>query len=364
MAPARQLLRDAARTRLESLRALALPVVQTSVAAALAWYVAHDLIGHPKAFFAPIAATVAIGLAAQQYIRRVGELTLGVAVGIAVADAIVRGIGSGTWQLAVVVFVSMGVAVVIGGGALFITQAAVQAILVTTLPGAAAGSRFVDALVGGAIGLAVLVASPPNPMRVARRQATAFFGELALALDEIADALERRDVAAAREALAHARAVEPVFRRWVVSLRAGREKAAVSPPYWHVRPQLDRYEDASEPLDHVVRNVRVLARGSVRAAELDPGLPTTLPAAIRSLAEAVREADATLDRPDRSPAIEPALRAVALATEAYAQDSGLPTAHVVGQIRSAVTDLLTALGLERSIAVERVRGVVEAETAG
>ena len=246
----RQLLREAAQTRLEILRALALPVVQTSVAATLAWVVAHDLIGHPNAFFAPIAATVAIGLAAQQYIRRVGELMLGVAVGIAVADAIVSGIGTGTWQLGVVVLVSMAVAAAIGGGPLFITQAAVQAILVATLPGSNTGSRFVDALVGGAIGLAILIASPPNPVRRARREATTFFAALAVALDEIAAALERRDVAAAREALAHARAVEPVFRRWVDSLRAGREKATVSPPYWQLaapaRP-LRRRVGASRP---------------------------------------------------------------------------------------------------------------------
>jgi len=348
-------LREAARTRLESLRALALPVAQTAVAAMLAWYAAHDGLDHPRAFFAPIAATVALGLAAQQYIRRVVELTFGVAVGIAVADGLVSWIGIGVWQVSVVVLVSMTVAVLIGGGPLFITQAAVQAILVATLPGSNTGSRFVDALVGGGIGLAVLIVSPANPMRSARREATTFFSDLAAALDQIASALERRDIAAAREALAHARAVEPGFRRWAESLRAGRERATISPPYWHVRPQLDRYLEASESLEHVVRNVRVLARGVVRAAELDPGVPAELPEAIRSFADAVRKAEATLDRPDRSPAIEAALHAVELATAAYARDSGLAVAHVVGQVRSAVTDLLTALGVARPVAIERVR---------
>ena len=313
----RQLLRDAARKRLDDLHDLALPVVQTAFAAALAWYAAHELLGHPKAFFAPIAATVAIGLAAQQYIRRVGELMLGVAVGIAVADAVVNWIGSGTWQVAAVVLVSMTVAIVIGGGPLFITQAAVQAILVVTLPGSNTGSRFVDALVGGAIGLTILIASPPNPMRRARREATAFLLDLASALYDIAIALERRDVVAAREALGHARAVEPGYRRWVETLYAGREKATLSPPYWRVRSRLERYAEASEPLEHVVRNVRVLARGALRVAELDPRPPAELPAAIRALAEAVRQTDATLDRTDRSPAIAAALRAVELATTAY-----------------------------------------------
>ena len=351
----RQLLRETAQTRLQSLRALALPVLQTAAAAALAWYVAHDLIGHSTGFFAPIAATIAIGVAAQQYIRRVVELTFGVAVGIAVADALISAIGNGVWQVAVVVLLSMGVAVLIGGGQLFITQAGVQSILVATLPGSNTGSRFVDALVGGAIGLAIVIVSPSNPMRTARRGASLFLDDLARALEEIAAALERRDVAAAREALAHARAVEPVFRRWVESLRAGRETAVLSPPYWRVRPQLDRYADASEPLEHVVRNVRVLARGAIRAVELDPSLPAELPASIRSLADAIRNTDATLDRPDRSPAIESTLRAVELSGTAYALDSSLPVAHLVGQVRSAATDLLTALGLERSVAIERVR---------
>jgi uncharacterized membrane protein YgaE (UPF0421/DUF939 family) len=355
MARPRQLLRDAAETRLESVRALAAPVAQTAVAAALAWYVAHDVLGHPRGFFAPIAATVAIGLSAQHYIRRLTELVLGVAVGIAIADALVSAIGSGTWQLGFVVAVAMGAGVLIGGGPLFITQAGVQAILVTTLPGSNTGSRFVDALVGGAIGLAIVILAPTNPMRTERRGAIAFLTGLADALDDIAGALETRDVAAAREALAHARAVEPGFRRWLESLRSSREKATLSPPYWRVRPQLDRDAEAAEPLEYVVRNVRVLARGAVRVIELDPEAPPELPAAVRALAEAVRATEATLDRPDRSPAIEAAVRAVELASAAYARDASLPAAHVVGQIRSVVTDLLAALGVERAVAIERVR---------
>jgi uncharacterized membrane protein YgaE (UPF0421/DUF939 family) len=126
VARAGELLRATARARAAAVRDLALPTAQTAAAAGLAWYVAHDLVGHPKAFFAPIAATIAIGVAGQQYIRRVVELTFGVAVGIAVADAIISAIGSGVWQLILVVSVAMTVAVMIGGGPLFITQAAVN----------------------------------------------------------------------------------------------------------------------------------------------------------------------------------------------------------------------------------------------
>jgi uncharacterized membrane protein YgaE (UPF0421/DUF939 family) len=355
MARAGELLRATTSARLAALRQLALPIAQTAAAAGLAWYVAHDLVGHPKAFFAPIAAAIAIGIAGQQYIRRVFELTLGVAVGIGVADALISGIGNGVWQIPLVVCLSMAAAVVIGGGPVFISQAAASSILVATLPGSHSGSRFVDALVGGAIGLGIVVVSPANPVRRARRAADEFFAELSTALDRIADALEQRDVAAARDALGQARAAEGTLRRWRATVRMGQETAALSPPYWRVRGRLGDYALATDRLELVVRNVRVLARASVRASELDPTVPAELPRAIHALAAAVRASQVALDRPDRSPGIEAALRAVELATRAYALDAGLPVATVVGLLRSATTDLLVTLGVERSVAIERVR---------
>src|SRR5437588_500054 len=48
--------------RLRALRSLAVPIAQSGLAAGLAWYVAHDLIGHPNAFFAPIAALIALAV--------------------------------------------------------------------------------------------------------------------------------------------------------------------------------------------------------------------------------------------------------------------------------------------------------------
>jgi len=358
-----ELLRAAAERRLAALRNLALPVGQAAVASALAWYVAHDLIGHPKAFFAPIAATIAIGLAAQQYLRRVLELTLGVALGVLVADALVSGIGSGVWQIGLVVGLAMAAAVLIGGGPLFVSQAAGSSVLVVTLPASPGGTRFVDALVGGAIGIGIVVLSPTNPVRRVRCAADEFLVGLASAIDAVADALERRDIAAARAALGEARATEDTLRRWLETLRMGRETAALSPPYWRVRARLDEDAAAAGQLEMVVRNVRVLARASIRASELDPSVPPELPAAIRTLADAVRAARIAFDRPDRSEAIGAGLRAVELASRAYELDEGLPVATVVGLLRSATTDLLVALGVERPLAIERVRAAAGVTTA-
>jgi uncharacterized membrane protein YgaE (UPF0421/DUF939 family) len=341
--------------RIDALRAVAFPSAQSAIAAALAWYVAHDAIGHSQAFFAPIAALIALGVGVANRPRRALELTLGVAVGIGVGDVLIWGIGSGAWQLGLIVFLAMAAAVLLGGGPLFVAQSATSAVLVATLVGAHNASRFVDALVGAGVGLAVLVAVPVNPLRGAQRAGAIVFAELAATLDDLAAALEARDVAAVREAVARARATESAVSRWQQALLVGRETALLSPLHWRDRSRLAEEAVAAEQLELAIRNTRVLGRGAMRAAELDPDLPAEIPVAVRRLAQAVRELQGALDSRDRSTAIETAVEAAALATRALERDPSLPAAHLVGQVRSTAADLLRALGLERAEAVERVR---------
>jgi hypothetical protein len=95
------------RTRRERMVVTARPILQTSVAAALAWLIATELVGHAKPFFAPIAAVITLGLTVGQRRRRAVELAIGVSVGIAIADLLVAAIGSGTWQVGVVTGLAM-----------------------------------------------------------------------------------------------------------------------------------------------------------------------------------------------------------------------------------------------------------------
>jgi uncharacterized membrane protein YgaE (UPF0421/DUF939 family) len=317
--------------------------------------VAHDLIGHRRAFFAPIAALIALGGASTHRLRRVAELTLGVAVGIGVGDLLVAAIGTGVWQLALVVLLAMSAAALLGGGPLLVSQAASSGVLVATLTGSRNGSRFVDALVGGAVGLAVLIAIPQSPLRLARRMAAPVFAALAAVLDDVASAVERRDVADARLALAHARTVEPMVNQWSTALVHGRETVRLSPPFWRSRTLLGAYVNAANYLELAIRNVRVLARASIRAIELDPSLPEEVPEAIRALADAVVAIEPALDGNDQSRAIESIMSAVSLGSRALERDGELTVAHLVGQIRATATDLLRALGVEQGTAIHRVR---------
>ncbi len=159
MLETRSHLRDELMRRLSRWRSTAVPIVQAALAAGLAWLVAGHIVGHRAPFFAPVAAVVCLGMTLGQRLRRTIELIVGVGLGVGVGDLLISAIGTGPWQIALVVALAMSVAVLLDGGAVITGQAAVSAILVATLclPGATSGvSRLVDGLIGGATGLLVV----------------------------------------------------------------------------------------------------------------------------------------------------------------------------------------------------------------
>jgi len=145
--------------RLRRWRSTAVPIVQVALASGLSWLVAGHIVGHRAPFFAPVAAVVCLGITLGQQLRRAIELIVGIGVGVGIGDALISAIGTGPWQIALVVALAMSVAILLDGGAVITTQAAVSAILVATLylPGETSGvSRLVDGLIGGATGLLVV----------------------------------------------------------------------------------------------------------------------------------------------------------------------------------------------------------------
>jgi len=145
--------------RLSCWRSVAVPVVQTALAAGLSWFVAVHLFGHRAPLFAPVVAIVCIDMTLGQRLRRSIELILGASVGLGVGGLLISAIGTGPWQIAVVVALATSVAVLLDGRAVINVQAAVSAILVATLhvPGGTSGiDRLFDGLIGGATGLVIV----------------------------------------------------------------------------------------------------------------------------------------------------------------------------------------------------------------
>jgi uncharacterized membrane protein YgaE (UPF0421/DUF939 family) len=357
--------RTALRRRRESLIIAARPIVHTAVAASGAWFVAHDVLGHTRPFFAPVAAVITLGLAVGRRRRRALEMAIGVAVGIGVADALVLLIGTGTLQIAVVLIFAMTAALLVGGGPLLATQAATSAVLVATLQPPSGGFSFqrsIDALIGA--GVALLTATlilPVNPVDVVRRAIGPVLDGLGRTLEEIAGALEVRDIEMAGEAVVLARGIEPALAALREALEAGRESTRLSLRPARARARLERYSNLAGQVELAVYNVRVLARGAGRAISLEDTTPPALIHAVRSLADAGRALEHAHDDPkelERGRAA--ALEAARLANHVLQETGNMSALHLVGQVRSTAVDLLRALGVDYADARDAVRSGVTA----
>ena len=117
------------RQALTRLRVRAWPILQTAAAAVAAWYLAQLLLPERQPVFASIAAVVALGATYGQRSERALELIGGVVLGIGVADLLVRALGNGPAQIGVMVLLAMSAAVLLGGGPLLVTEAAVSAMI-------------------------------------------------------------------------------------------------------------------------------------------------------------------------------------------------------------------------------------------
>ena len=142
-----------------------------------------------------------------------------------------------------------------------------------------------------------------------------------------------------------------------------RETTRYAPPRRGSRGLVESYSDAAGRIDLAVRNVRVLARGTIRALSLDENVPPEIAGALRDLAQAVRALPAALDDPGAAGAVrEPAERAAAEATLVLERTGNLSVSVIVGQIRSTAADLLAATGMTHEQAAGTVRAAVrEAE---
>jgi uncharacterized membrane protein YgaE (UPF0421/DUF939 family) len=111
-------------------------LLQTPVAAGLAWYIAHTLLGHPQPFFAPTAAAVSLSknrvLRGQRSLQLIAGVMLGIGIGTAVKAVAGSASGdSGAAAIGGAAAVAFVAALVLGGGffeqgVLFVNQSAMS----------------------------------------------------------------------------------------------------------------------------------------------------------------------------------------------------------------------------------------------
>ena len=140
--------------------------------------------------------------------------------------------------------------------------------MATLQPGASPSpSRFLDALIGGAVALLVgLVLFPRDPVRAMAKAAAPVVSDLAVALRMTAEALRDGDESRARRALEMARATDPDLAGFFDAVALAREtsRCATRAAYARARPALR----AGRPADGLRRTQHPRPRAP--RAERDP----------------------------------------------------------------------------------------------
>jgi hypothetical protein len=244
-----------------------------------------------------------------------------------------------------------------------VVQSASSAVLVATLTTPGAGlsdTQFFDALVGGGVGLIVMtILLPLNPLTVIRRAADPALQALADGLHAIGDGLRAGDSGAVTGALDRLRTAEAAFTGFAQAATAASENVAFAPARWRTRGALSQYVEGADHVTYALRNVRVMARRVMTAISDGEQIPECLPTSIGQLGDAVdllRQEWAKGAEPEATR--ERALRAAAESGRAYDEGVGFSGGVVVAQVRTTVSDLLRATGIEYTEAPRLVRRAV------
>lgn len=346
--------------------------IQCAIGAGLALLIAVQVCGHQQAFFAPIAAVLSLGVSAGKRLRHGFELVLGAAVGVGIGDVLISNIGSGYWQVSVVVLVAILVATFVDKSVSVAFQASSSAVLVATiLPPGTSGSfdRMVDALVGGVIGILVLALVPNSPLRPARREVSTLVSKASLVLDDVAQGMEERKAEKITKALEVARGTQTNVNALLTNVGGGSEVVAVSPIYWTARRHAKTMNRILVPVDNVMRNTRVLARRAeiMMLDEIEP--PEEMIELMRSISNELGHLGAlfaeggtrgTRDEAVEIPEIVRALQKLGAEADLHiAEGTGLSGTVVLAQCRSIIVDALQICGYSRESAIAFLRPTVD-----
>jgi uncharacterized membrane protein YgaE (UPF0421/DUF939 family) len=318
------------------------PVVQAAVAAGLAWWLTHNVLGHPQPFFAPIAAAISLSAVVGRRWRNAAQMMFGVTLGIAVAEGVVSIIGVGVFPLTLCVLLAMGAAVMFNPMPMFVNQAAASAILVVALRSSGiAGERLIDAWIGGGCALLIsLLLFPPHPLPLLARAIRDALEGVADALRGAAEALARGKAHDADSTLAITQSVHGRLNALSQARAAAGDVVRLAPLRRRYRPDIDRADVRAAHVGLLANTALTLIRLS--AAVLDSGEepPPELAPSLDELAGAT----ATLAR-GATPSERERVRRVVRALAEQAPNSYGPPAIAAAelQLRAAAVDLLRVM---------------------
>lgn len=337
-------------------------ILQATIAAGAAFWVAHVLVGHPQPFFAPIAAILIMGLSGGSRLTRAFEMSIGVSVSVAVGDVLVELIGTGPWQMTLII----GAALIFGSfmskSPLIINQIVIGSILIATIlpPGSEVGSgaRAIDAVIGSGIGILTIALIPSSPLREGRTEISRVLTIAASVMSDTARALRAGDpeiIATAREAVS---AANNPIDQLLTATKSGRETTDVSPLMWGSRRQVRSLERIFEPVGNLIRGTRVLSRRAQVLIEDSDEISEELLQQLEELSgitldiAEIYQRNTVLNEAEEIPAAVHRLRYLGGRTGMDALGSApvLSDYAILAQIRASVVDLMMICGMSRESA--------------
>ena len=254
--------RQFVREGLHRVRADFFQSVQIVAASMGAWLFAEHVLGHHEPIFAPVAALVSLGyVSGAKHSRRILEVSFGVTLGILIGDLLLILLGHGTWQAAVVLFLTVIIARFIDKGIIFTIQLSFQACFTLLLPVPDdAFTRSFDGLVGGAFAFLAMYLMPRDPRKNPRARATALMDAFAKVFQLSSEAIRYYDYNKAYQSLLDARALQPLYDACRGDLITAQGMNELS---WNSRKskgELERMSKTLAAIDLAIRNDRVLNR--------------------------------------------------------------------------------------------------------
>lgn len=272
----------------------ALTVLRAAVAASLAYLVSGLIWGHEHPFFSSIVAFIIIGFGIEKKMRKIVEMSCGVMLGVLLGEFMRGLLGSGTWQILVIVFGAGMLARFIDSSNLFGFQVAIQSLLVMIMPvtpSMTPGGRVLDALTGVSVAIVIHLLLSGDPRRLQSRAARSFYRELEDTLVSLALSARSGDRDVARAALRTLREVSQKYTdEWKLANDVADEMSTFSPTNLRHAHDVSRLQHLLVGSDRAMRNMRVIARRQVEFLEAVRGdAHSTLADALLAARDAVQE---------------------------------------------------------------------------
>ena len=341
------------RTGLRRVRGSFVPLIQSAMAAGLAWFLAEQLLGRHAPLFAPIAAFVCLGFKVDRAPRKVAEMGVGATIGVLIGEAISIYLGAGWWQMSLALVTGALIGRFLDRGDLTTMQGGVNAMVVVGMTSYASQSggftgRWMDAIVGALVALVVAVLLPRHPTERPRRYAKTTLSEFAGMLDMLGRGLIMGDVEELADSRAQRKVVQQVSNTWETTLSTARDVVAANPSLWSQRSEVAELQRLYRLTTRAQRSSYMLGRqGLSMVEEVGPlrevgSLVLEASRATHALAGAV----GAWQRPEK-------VRATLLSIAHRASPTGLGTEEwrdiaLMSVMRAMIVDLLQITGLSRA----------------